>query len=90
VKIVEPDYIKAHKHSTDHRKEILECEQCGCFYCLAVFGPGEIKKWIDEVEEVGQTALCPVCGIDSVIGSKSGYPVMREFLEMMRRYWFDK
>jgi hypothetical protein len=37
----------------------------------------------------GQTALCPKCGIDAVIGSASGYPISREFLAEMHRHWFD-
>lgn len=34
------------------------------------------------------TALCPRCGIDSVIGSPSGYPVTPEFLGRTREHWF--
>ena len=64
------DYIRAHRHSSNHRKEILETE------------------WIDEIDGVGQTALCPKCNIDSVIGSKSEYPINRQFLELMRQHWF--
>jgi len=29
-----------------------------------------------------------MCGIDSVIGSASGYPITTEFLESMNRRWF--
>ncbi|OWK39493.1 hypothetical protein FRUB_06056 [Fimbriiglobus ruber] len=36
----------------------------------------------------GNTALCPKCGIDSVIGTGSGYPVTAEFLEQMYEKWF--
>jgi hypothetical protein len=28
--------------------------------------------------------------MDSVIGSKSGYPITREFLTAMRSHWFDR
>jgi hypothetical protein len=36
--------IVAHGHSIRHRDEILTSEQCGCFFCLAVFPPSEIKE----------------------------------------------
>jgi acetone carboxylase gamma subunit len=36
----------------------------------------------------GRTAVCPRCGIDSVIGSAAGYPLTREFLSAMEQYWF--
>jgi hypothetical protein len=41
-------------------------ELCGCFHCLAVFPPSLVSEWIDEVDDVGTTAMCPRCGIDSV------------------------
>jgi hypothetical protein len=85
-----PEAIKAaHKHSSIHRKEIEGSESCGCFYCFKIFTSSDIKEWIDEDETgVGQTARCPFCTIDSVIGSRSGYPIRDDFLEQMHRYWF--
>ncbi len=42
--------------------------------------PREIAEWIDEdAEGVGHRALCPDCGIDSVIGSLSGFPIEVSF-----------
>jgi hypothetical protein len=83
-----PDVVRAHRHSTRHREEVLASEACGCFYCCTTFSPGEIKQWTDAWEGVGQTALCPRCGIDSVIGSESGHPVTVEFLQAMHARWF--
>jgi len=83
----EPDYIRAHKHCIRHRAEILTSDLCGCFFCLAVFPPKAIKTWCDERDGT-QTALCPECGIDSVIGSKAGFPITRDFLARMERHWF--
>lgn len=82
------DHIRAHRHSIRHREEVLASDLCGCFYCLAIFPPSEIEDWVDEWEGVGQTALCPRCGIDSVIGSESGYPNTQEFLARMQAHWF--
>ncbi len=62
---------------------------CGCFYCLEIYSPVEITRWIDERDGVGTCALCPRCGIDSVIGSASGYPITEEFLKKMHHYWFE-
>ncbi len=57
---------------------------------MEIYEPGEIVDWVDEVgiDPVGQTALCPRCAIDSVIGSASGYPITVDFLRAMRRHWF--
>ena len=83
------DYTQAHKHSSLHRQELLNSDNCGCFYCLSIFKPNKIEEWIDEDNDnIGQTALCPKCGIDSIIGSKSGFPITKDFLNKMKTYWF--
>lgn len=85
----ETEYRAAHRCSSRHRDEITESEICGCFYCLAIYPPSEIQEWVDQDEKgIGTTALCPKCGIDSVIGSKSGYPITQGFLAGMKNVWF--
>jgi hypothetical protein len=80
---------EAHAHSAQHRSEIETSDLCGCFYCCATFKPTEISDWIDKDKDgTGQTALCARCGIDSVIGSRSGFPITAEFLTEMKRHWF--
>ena len=86
--MVTPAYIKAHEHSSFHRVEILRSDLCGCFHCLAIFSPRGIEEWTDFRSGIGQTAICPKCDIDSVIGSLSGYPITHGFLDQMRQYWF--
>ncbi|MFC7370963.1 cytoplasmic protein [Fictibacillus iocasae] len=67
-------------------RELLEKDQiCGCFYCLKIFHPSEIDEWEGENED---TAFCPYCGIDSVIGESSGYHITKEFLVKMNTEWF--
>jgi hypothetical protein len=69
---------------------MTDSDMCGCFYCLATYSPADITERIDEDEAgSGITALCPRCGIDSLIANKSGYPITKEFLEQMHRAWFS-
>lgn len=83
------DVREAHGHSSKHRIEVEISSYCGCFYCTAIFTPEKIADWVDEDSTgVGQTALCPCCGIDSVIADSSGFPITEEFLSRMRSYWF--
>jgi predicted enzyme related to lactoylglutathione lyase len=78
------DVIKAHVHASQHHSEILASQSCGCFYCLETFPPDEIDEWLDS----GQTALCPRCGIDAVLGDRAGYLLDKDFLSKMHGYWF--
>ncbi len=86
--MAETEHIEAHKHCAMHRDEIEASDLCGCFYCKSIFQPSEIASWIDELDSPRKTALCPRCGIDSVIGSASGFPITEEFLWRMYRHWF--
>jgi len=98
----EDDVTLAHAHCSSNRSELLKSEICGCFCCLEVFPPSEVVDWIDEDDlslfrdnvlvrlndKQEQSAICPKCGIDSVIGSRSGYPISIEFLRRMKARWF--
>ncbi|HEU4452471.1 MAG TPA: cytoplasmic protein [Longimicrobium sp.] len=80
----ELDISDAHRASSLHREQVLASEVCGCFYCRRTYPPSEIQEWTDG----GETALCPRCGIDAVIGSASGWPITRELLTRMKSFWF--
>ena len=74
----------AHKHSYRHRPEIEGSQRCGCFFCFRVFPSTAITAWID----ASQTALCPGCGVDAVIGSASSHRIDDAFLRKMHEHYF--
>jgi hypothetical protein len=81
----------AHRFCSNNRKALQESTTCGCFYCLSIFNPIEIKDWIDPADNtLGKTARCPCCGIDSIIASASGLPITSDFLEKMYQHWFAR
>ena len=79
------DVIAAHAFCSNNKPMLEKDTKCGCFYCLEIFNPAEISEWI--IDSKG-TAVCPYCGIDSVIGESSNYPITQEFLQAMKEYWF--
>jgi len=68
--------------------------EAGCFYCCAIFAASEIADWVDgpfvETESLddGVTALCPKCGIDSVIPGRPRVQLSAALLTEMRAHWF--
>ena len=74
-----------HKHSSTHRAEIEASRQCGCFCCRSIFPASEVVDFVDG----GQTALCPKCDTDAVIGDASGFNITPELLEDMYKEYFD-
>ncbi|PAE39015.1 cytoplasmic protein [Bacillus sp. 7884-1] len=81
----EEHLIKAHQYWRKNRKSLENDKVCGCFYCIRIFSPNEIDEWWDEDES---TAECPYCGIDSVIGESSGFPITKMFLKEMHKKYF--
>ncbi len=71
-------HIEAHQYSSNHKVHLTKDSLCGCFYCLEIFIPNEIDEWI---KDTSGTAVCPYCGIDSIIGQSSGYSITKEFLK---------
>jgi hypothetical protein len=78
------DVIAAHKHSSFHKKQLQKEQVSGCFCCCKTFSSKKLEFYYDD----GQTAYCPCCYIDSVIGESSGYEITEEFLIAMEDYYF--
>lgn len=71
------------KYSNRNKVYVESSEKCACYFCLNYFDPSEIKEWIDG----GETALCPKCKIDSVLGD-SVVSLNEEQLKEANKYWF--
>ena len=76
----------AHRISYANKTRLSVPQKCGCFYCLRFFSSEDIVDW--SVDKPDWTAICPYCGIDSVIGENDGYPLTEDFLEEMFEEWF--
>ena len=87
-----PDFIKqAHKATIFHEKDILASSVCTCFYCGYQFDPHkeEDLEWLDETNPKGKTLVCPMCGIDCIVGDASGFPVTDDdFIKACTEAWF--
>jgi len=81
----ETELVRAHSHSSHNLEEVQKSSNCGCFSCLKIFSSSEITEWLAD-----GTVLCPDCGVDSVLGSMSGYPLTKDFLAEMNGRWFRK
>ena len=79
------DLEKAKEHAAHNRQSLTTEQVCGCFFCQRIFGSKEIA-WPDDDD----TAMCPYCGIDAVIGESSGLPITKQFLRSMREFWFTE
>lgn len=89
-----------------NRIDIENSDECGCLTCRSIFPPSEITLWSDldrtlgddpggirpdSPEDKGKTAVCPTCGIPTVVGSASGYTISKASLrELLRRLYLSQ
>lgn len=78
-------FITAREHAARHRVELEASATCGCFSCFRRFPTADIKAWVED----NQTALCPHCGLDTVLGSASPYQLSDQFLRRMNQHHFS-
>ena len=91
--MTEQEIKKVREHSIYNFTEVVASTVCGCFYCLRKFPPSDIVDWADKgkkIKKPGRTALCPHCGIDSVIGDRSNYDLSDKFLKELYEYSFSR
>ena len=83
------DALKAvYSHSIRNEESILKSDFCGCFHCISILAATDIKSSEMVVEKDGfRTAICPICGIDSVLGDSS-VEITAELLGAMNEYYF--
>ena len=67
--------FNAQRYSIHNMGKLIEDKKCGCFYCGSIFDPMEISEWTD-----ADTALCPYCGIDAILGESPLQVSHSEFL----------
>ena len=78
---------EAHAHTKDNEIEILSSQECGCIFCRSHFSARAVNDWDDS--NMHTQALCPECGMPSLIGDASGFPVTdKEFLKQMNLAFF--
>jgi hypothetical protein len=76
----EDAFAKLHKLSF-RNKELLDLERAAsCFNCFSYMKPDRIEEWTDNQ----QTAICPCCGIDSILPGEVAPPLLQE---MYNRYF---
>lgn len=75
---------KIHAYASHNKALIEKSQKCYCFYCKNVMDSSEINRYLDEEE----TALCPKCGIDSIIPDGIDENIDKGIIEEMHDYWF--
>jgi NAD-dependent SIR2 family protein deacetylase len=60
---------RLYEHSRLNRQFMVPGSTCRCFHCLRTFEAEQINRWTDD----GETAVCPCCGVDSVLSGSADH-----------------
>jgi len=79
-----------HRYSSNNRGLLTASTLAGCFYCLATFPSAAVERWTyEDPQRPANTALCPRCGVDSVLPSPP-VTLTKKFLAGMHKHWFRR
>jgi hypothetical protein len=67
-----------------NRRLVEQSTKAGCFHCLKIFNIAEIKEYTDK----DTTVICPLCGVDSVVGDMCGFELTEEILQTAHKFWY--
>jgi NAD-dependent SIR2 family protein deacetylase len=69
-----------------NKQEVATSTLAGCFHCCNIFRPEQVIEFTDN----GQTCICPLCGVDAVVGDM-GIPdeITLDKLKKTKFYWFN-
>lgn len=76
---------KLHQYCTNNKKLISKANKCYCFFCMKEMKSEEIVDYLS----VEETAICPYCGIDSIIPDSINDEVNITIIKEMNKYWFN-
>lgn len=75
---------RLHAYSSHNRNMVDEADRCYCFFCKGCVESSEIVDYTDG----GKTAVCPLCGKDTLIPDSIGEPINDTIVREMNEYWF--
>jgi hypothetical protein len=76
-----------HKHSLKNKFEVLNSKKCACFHCFRIYDPIDIDTYLQE-NDGQETALCPLCITDTIIGDASGFNLTDEMIDALACEYF--
>lgn len=92
------ELLAAYRYVSNNWRQVQDSRVCGCCNCQEIFPPAEVVAWTglsmdnfnDPKAIEQQTAMCPHCGEEAVLGDKSGFPINPAFLGRMNEAWFQR
>lgn len=76
-----------YQRSKNNDGEILNSDVCSCFFCRQTYSARDVCDWVSD-DEGNMNAICPVCGMDSVIGDRKEGRLDHDTLKALNLRYF--
>ncbi len=70
-------------------REILNSDQCSCIFCRQTYSARDINDWVSN-EDGTLNAICPICGMETVIGDRKQGKISHEDLKEINLRFFGE
>lgn len=66
IRLTRNEHLEIYAHFAENNMiNVKNSENCGCFRCKSIYSADLVKEWIGSEKE--RTAICPICGSNTVI-----------------------
>ena len=86
LEVTDPKMKELHALSSKNKEAVTKSHLVGCFFCCTIQEATAVSEYAVELDGA-QTAICPICGVDAILGDAST-PINKEMLQTMCSAWF--
>ncbi len=76
------------KHTKDNEIDILRSKKCSCLFCRQSYDARKVSEWNNEEKRI--SAICPECGMDTVVGDASGFNLDHDTLKAINQAYYGE
>ena len=89
MKYTKEQYPDIYKHTKNNELDILRSKNCSCLFCRQTFNARKVSEWTSGKNNQ-MSAICPECGMDTLVGDASGYVFGIEDLKEINHEYFGE
>ena len=88
-KLSEKEMESYYSRTHGNDREILNSDTCSCLFCRQTYSARDVSDWVSN-DDGSLNAICPICGMEAVVGDKKKDRISHEDLKQLNLRFFGK
>ncbi len=88
-KLSEKEMESYYSRTHGNDREILNSDTCSCLFCRQTYSARDVSDWVND-DDGSLSAICPICGMEAVVGDKKKGRISHEDLKELNLRYFGK